>query len=489
METPFFGGTYESKSSNVADDRCINLYPELIETKEGKRIGAFYSTPGQQYQATIIQSSGDVVGPVRGMHTITRQNVQVIVSGNRVVTRTMNGAQTLIGHLNTSSGPVSIIDNGTQFLVVDGYQGWCWNGASWVLTPLVQPVVAVYQDGFGLANSYNTQQFYQSNLNDLSTWDPLNYSSADADPSPIIGMASLFRQIWIFKTTSTEIWNNAGLNGFAFQRMQGAFIEKGCVAPYSVSDCGGERVLWLGQDARGAVSVFINNGYSAQRISTHAIDYQLLNYINASQAGVTDAIAFSYNQAGHTFYVLTFPSGNATWVYDFTTKLWHERGQFLNGKYGRWNPSGYSYFNSLHYVGSGTIPAIAALNIDYPSDDLNGSPGSVQGAKRWMRRWRATSQPVNAPTRFESVKIDMETGIKTPVYAGSNMILKWSDDGGHNFANPHIQSMGNIGQTSQRVIFRRIGSTRRNSGLDRILEISSESNVQVALIGASIGDG
>lgn len=70
-----------------------------------------------------------------------------------------------------------------------------------------------------------------------------------------------------------------------------------------------------------------------------------------------------------------------------------------------------------------------------------------------------------------------------------NMSLKWSDDGGHNWSNEQYSSMGSVGQTSFRVIFRRIGSTRRNTGLDRIFEISSDAYTQVALIGASLGDG
>lgn len=67
--------------------------------------------------------------------------------------------------------------------------------------------------------------------------------------------------------------------------------------------------------------------------------------------------------------------------------------------------------------------------------------------------------------------------------------LKWSDDGGHNFANSQAVSAGDTGQTAQRVIFRRIGSTRRNTGLYRIFELSSDSYFQVALVGASLGDG
>lgn len=69
------------------------------------------------------------------------------------------------------------------------------------------------------------------------------------------------------------------------------------------------------------------------------------------------------------------------------------------------------------------------------------------------------------------------------------VVLRWSDDGGHNWSGPMIASQGSIGQTAQRVMWRRIGSTRRNTGLDRVFEVSSDDPVQVALIGASLADG
>ena len=76
-----------------------------------------------------------------------------------------------------------------------------------------------------------------------------------------------------------------------------------------------------------------------------------------------------------------------------------------------------------------------------------------------------------------------------PTYPSTTeVMLSWSDDGGHNFANRQVQDMGETGQTAQRVIFRRIGSTRRNSGLDRVFELSSEAPVQVCLVGASLNE-
>lgn len=73
--------------------------------------------------------------------------------------------------------------------------------------------------------------------------------------------------------------------------------------------------------------------------------------------------------------------------------------------------------------------------------------------------------------------------------ASPQVVLRWSDDGGHTWSNEQLASQGATGKTSQRVMWRRIGSTRRNTGLDRVFEVSSDDDNQVALVGASIGDG
>lgn len=88
-----------------------------------------------------------------------------------------------------------------------------------------------------------------------------------------------------------------------------------------------------------------------------------------------------------------------------------------------------------------------------------------------------------------TVSTNVSVRIPIPTYPPtSEVMLSWSDDGGHNFANRQVQDMGEIGQTAQRVIFRRIGSTRRNSGLDRVFELSSEAPMQVCLVGASLNE-
>ena len=417
METPFFGGSSPGFSTNLANDRTINLYPELVETKQGKQIGALYSTPGQRKLLTLPNFGvGTVMGPCRGSRTMATTNKMIQVYGNTVMTVDTNNVAVILGHINTSTGPVDIIDNGTQVAVSDGYQLWAYplgaGVAGAIITTLPSaPGVLVIQDGFGLTNILGTDQFYQSNLNDLTTWGALNFSSADAEPSPIIGMATLFRQVWIFKQNTSEVWNNVGGAGFTFQRMQGVYLQVGCQAPYSVATSG-ERVIWLGQNALGTSSVFMNNGYEAKPISTHAVDYKIIEYQKATQKGIIDAIGFVYNQAGHTFYVLTFPGGNATWVYDLTTQIWCERGEWLNGKYNRWDPSSYCYYNKQHVVGSGSYYQLSTLDLTYPIDDI--VPAPVINPKRWMRRWRAVSKPINTTVRFGSLKLDMSNFLDGP---------------------------------------------------------------------------
>ena len=64
--------------------------------------------------------------------------------------------------------------------------------------------------------------------------------------------------------------------------------------------------------------------------------------------------------------------------------------------------------------------------------------------------------------------------------------LRWSDDGGHTWSHYRARDAGQTGQTAKRVKWNQLGSTRRNSGLDRIFEISSTDVMQVCLIGAEL---
>lgn len=116
------------------------------------------------------------------------------------------------------------------------------------------------------------------------------------------------------------------------------------------------------------------------------------------------------------------------------------------------------------------------FNLDEPTD--NGTQ------RKWLRSWRALQRPSFQPVRFPPLQIDMETGLGVADGANPQVVLRWSDDGGHTWSNEQFAAAGKTGETARRVMFRRTGSTRRNSGLDRIYELSSTDVFTVALIGA-----
>jgi hypothetical protein len=131
---------------------------------------------------------------------------------------------------------------------------------------------------------------------------------------------------------------------------------------------------------------------------------------------------------------------------------------------------------SNNMVGDFQNGNIYAFNLDENLD--NG----VQ--RKWLRTWRATQQATLQPQRFSCLTVDIETGIDVPDGTAPQLMLRWSDDGGHNWSNTMIRAAGPVGATAQRVMFKRLGSTRRGTGLDRIFELSCTDPFRVAIIRA-----
>lgn len=344
--------------------------------------------------------------------------------------------------------------------------------------PNGQPISACQADGFGLINQPGTSVMWQSDELDLSVWRGLNFASADGDPDPIVALAQQHREIFVIKEVDIEIWTNVGSPGFVFARLTNIFIQAGAAAINSGAKVG-ETLVWLSRNSQGQGVVVQLQGYNPARVSTHAIEHAIQEY-----STISDAIGMSYQQEGHQFYMLTFPTGNATWVYDATASaqagmpMWHQRAAFLNGQFGRhWANCAVAAYG-LNLVGDYRNGNIYQLDLDQQLD--NGTQ------RKWLRSWRALPQPSLDPVRFSELSIDMQTGIGVPDGAAPEVELRWSDDGGHNWANQVMTAAGPPGATAIRVRFDRLGSTRRNSGLDRIFELSSADQFPAALIGADL---
>lgn len=522
MRSPaFFGPAYISAAKALANCECINLYPEVSEVKGGKAAGGFYTTPGLTYLTNLGSqqssqpwtwgnpdvslgnpgfdfSGGNSAnrtpggGPVRGQ--ILMNGTLYVVSGSGFYSVDKNFNPTNLGTVTALYTPVSMITNGTQIAIFDGNRGFVYiapqaatagqaaiaQSFAAIDLPFQGPLSATYQDGFGLVNEVGTNAWWQSDLLDFITWDALNFSTVDSQPDDVIAVISLKRECWLLKQYNSEIWVNAGLPGFSFQRLEGVFIEAGIGAPYSLAKCG-ERIAFLSQDQEGAGIIVASNGYELERISTHYLEQRIQSF-----STMTDAVGYSYQQKGHLFYVISFGAGNETWAYDFTAskamgeRAWHRRAVLnpATGSFDRHLGNNHAYAYGAHVIGDYSSGNLYEYDLSQATD--NGFP------RRWVRSWRALGEPMEDPTRFDSLRIDMQTGIG--VLPGGNPLLRLrvSDDGGYNYKFTSFMPAGKTGETARRVKFRRLGSTKRNTGLDRMFELSSSDVFGVCLIGAVV---
>lgn len=106
--------------------------------------------------------------------------------------------------------------------------------------------------------------------------------------------------------------------------------------------------------------------------------------------------------------------------------------------------------------------------------------------RRWLRRWRALPQASVAAKRFGSLVIQVQTGLGVPDGANPQIILRWSDDGGHTWSNERILDAGQLGATAETIKFNRLGATRRFAAADRIFELSGTDPFLTAIIDAEV---
>lgn len=473
MQTPILGSSYVARSVNAADNRMVNLYPEA--TPDGGQTAAFLTRcPGLQFLQTIG------TGPIRALWAHqTNGSDFYVVSGLEVYKVTgMTAVPTLIGTV-TGTGPVSIADNGTQLFFACNPDSYIYNEVTNVFAQITDPdfpgaVTVGYLDGYFVFNEPDSQKVWVTSLLDGLSVDPLDFASTEGSPDGLVAINVDHREAWMFGTDSIEVWYDAGLADFPLTRIQGAFNEIGCVAAFSVAKLD-NGLFWLGTDARGQGIVYRANGYTGQRISTHAIEYAIAQYKN-----ISDAVAYTYQQEGHAFYVLTFPTGNATWVYDVATQAWHERAGWDNGVFTRHRSNCQCNFGGNTIVGDFENGNIYKMTLNVYAD--------YDEPQKWLRSWRALPSGQNnlKRTAHHSLQLNCEsgTGLATGQGDDPQVMLRWSDDGGHTWSSEHWSPMGKIGAHYQRVFWRRLGMTLKLR--DRVYEVSGTDPVKVAIMGAEL---
>lgn len=402
MQFGFCGPSYPSQSVNADCQKALNWYPEKVESGTGKTRVAMYPTPGL---AVFVNVDG---GPIRGMYSINDR--VFVVSGATFAEIFTDGTKITRGTVVNDFLPVSMVSSSPlgapgQLLLASGGSAYVLNLTTNVLTKIAAstftgPVAQVgYSDGFFQALVDGSERFYVSAALDATNWTANGATVVSVYPDNATSLLVDHRELWIFGKKATAVYYNSG-NVFPYDVVPGGFIEQGCVARFSPVKLD-NSIFWLGGDERGAGIVWRAQGYVPQRVSNFAIETAIQSY-----SKISDAVGYSYQDQGHAFYVLYFPTPSKTWVYDAAMGMWHER-DFLDPSTG--NSLAHHSQNHVFAFGKHLVGDWASGNIYQMSISLLDNAGS---SIRRVRRAPHISDEEEIHTHH-SLQVVCESGLGT----------------------------------------------------------------------------
>lgn len=413
--------------------------------------GALVSFPGYKKRRALEGSLG------REIYTSYRFKHMIAVVDDNVYSISSDLSTVLIGSLSTFSGDVFIAENlGGQIAICDGENIYIFNYINSSFQKVVVdflPGYIEFQDTYFIASDRRTNQFRLSANNDGTSWpaDAGHVGQIQTKATNCVAAKVLDRQLYVFGQTVTEPWYDVGYTLFPYQRTNYFNIDYGCVSPATIASAFGAMV-WLGSNEKTGISIMLSQGGPAQRLSNDGMDFIFSNMKNPF-----DAFGFLFRESGHIFYVITFPTDNISYVYDFNTKMFFtlvdkdmnhhiaRRITFFNGKY---------YFISLT---DGDLYEISSLL--YMLDDHE------------MPRFRILKHlRVPSCDRFgvRNISLTMEQGILENENKNDLSILpisipridlSISKDGGESYWNVGSKKMNRFGRRANNCNFWNIGSS------------------------------
>ena len=422
------GQAYSDDSLPWAAQELINWYPIVAETDGTRTRLALKGTPG----LTLFGTIG--TGTVRG--AIVMGGVLYVVADTMLYSVATDGTETSLG-TSEGSNRVGIAENGTQVVVVNGPKGWVYSVAGG-FAQITDADFPGADDCFFLGEYIVTvrddsDEFNISALADATSWDALDFATAETDTDLLLGGLALNREAWFFGARSIEIWPNTGAADFPFERT--AVIEHGIASTFAKAKLD-NTVYWLGENG----IVYRARGYAAERVSTGPIEQAI--------AGETlsEAFAFAYEEAGHAFFVLSFPNGK-TWVYDVATGMWHRRKSYNTE---RWRANTYVSAYGKHLVGdtaSGQMWELDETAYTEGDDPLI--------AERKAQYFHKDGNPFSV----SEIELFFKPGVGLTTGQGSDPLVDfaYSRDGGRTFSNFRQTRIGKIGENTRRARLFRFG--------------------------------
>jgi len=444
-QIPFGVTSYQHESLPLSAQRMVNTYLEPGPPAA--------KTPAAVVAAFGVQSYVTVgTGPIRGLIHINQ--ITYVVSGTSLYT-VAGAVSSALGTIPGSSRVFMAGDGSHLMITVDG-DGYIWDGAA--VRKITDPNFPGYQwmsylDGYFIGGPGDGKFYINHTAFDPTVWNALDFATAESGPDDIVGSIVDHREVFLGCRQKFEIWYNSGEADFPLSRTASGYMEIGLVSRFGITKAD-NSVFFAASDG----TLRRVNGYTPIRISTVAIEQAIAKF--ASQ----DCIALSWIENGHT--MVGFSYAEATFVFDASTQLWHERQT-----YGltNWTVGFLVRLPNMTLVGDSNSNRLGILSADVFTE--------------WDQPMVSTAVSPTAPNvPHASLELEFESGVGTTGQGGDpQVMLQYSEDGGRLWSNEIRRPLGQRGDFKRKALFNRLGKPRLGN---RVYRYSISDPVRRTLIQA-----
>jgi hypothetical protein len=319
---------------------------------------------------------------------------------------------------------------------------------------------------------------------DGTVWPGIQVNEVSVFPDNLKSVLISHREPWFFGNKHAQPYQNTGSDE-VFDVIPGALLEMGSAATFGPSLLD-NAPFWVGEDERGGRMAWRAAGYTPQRISNHAVEFALSQ---ASAEDFANLVSYSYQDGGHSFWVLYIPNTDCTWVYDVAEGDWHQRDASpsigVHEPHWSWN---HVYAFGKHLVGDWKTGNLYEMKMAYDTGGGVYAFVTDNGTTIQRRRRYQTLNDEMQYIYYPEFTADFATGLgpQPPLVDGDGNLrppqamLRCNRDG--IWGNQRFANCGFAGEYNARVRWLRLGRARK-----MILELSVSDPIPWSLTDSYLG--
>lgn len=428
MKIPLGLGYNKHPERFVSVENTLNMQPEA--SFGGRSDVILRSCPG------LSQFSAGNLDDAEGRGGEFVNNTLFVVLGKYLYSVTSAGAATMIDRVD-GSGICGVSATSDEIFFATGVGDYVYNIASGTVSAVSgspnSRSVAMVNGRFVKpdpeATGETAGRFSWSDVLDGTTWNGLNFATAEQKPDRSIAVAGLGNTLLLFGEETMEPWRGEA-NGFV--PITGAAQPFGIAGELALAQADG-MVCFLSSDG----SVRITNGSRPQRVSTPAVEAAL------AADSATECVA--YKEEGHT--VFEFSTADQTLCYDYAQSqllgkpVWFEKQ--TNDTRNKASAYIYGFGKTLaladddgkvYELTRSAYPDVRQFTIPHIHDDA-------------IRDWN----------RLDELELMCRTGSGAIPDSDPQVMMTISRDHGYTWGEERWAGLGTIGNYANRIRWRRFG--------------------------------